>query len=520
MAVSAALERHRAEARERLRTASVTRPGPGSISWRINREIIVVAGWGRAILLQLAHPLVAAGVDEHGNFRGSLAARVGRLRSTVGAMLALTFGDDEEAISAAARINVIHDRISGRLRARAGGFPAGVTYSAHDAELLRWVHATLVDSILLTYERLVEPLTPGERDRYCAEAAIMEPLLDIPAGLLPRNTTELEAYLRESLSSGRIAVTDRSRALVQAAFFPPRTRILWPVLRPVQLLTIGLLPDAVRQAYGFAWTRREERALARWTTALRSLRRLMPTAAREWPSSRTAAALEIGLTKALHVREERVSTRQDAFRLLYVSDIHLRNGRSDTLCRQVLDAVTRCRPDAVLLGGDLVDRRSELSVLSQLIGKLREVAPVLAVGGNHDYQIGLHRVREAVVQGGGQWIHDGTARASHAGRVIVISGPETAPRFDGHVRVLCAHDPRIWKRSRHAGYDLVLAGHLHGCQLVACEYRDRLFPGALFYPYCFLSRRSGSTRLVVSRGVSDRVPIRFRCPREVVLCHV
>ena len=71
--------------------------------------------------------------------------------------------------------------------------------------------------------------------------------------------------------------------------------------------------------------------------------------------------LEIGLSQALHVREERLSTRHDACRLLYVSDIHLRNGRSDTLCRQVLDAVTRSNPDVVLLGGDLVDRPSELS---------------------------------------------------------------------------------------------------------------------------------------------------------------
>ena len=237
-----------------------------------------------------------------------------------------------------------------------------------------------------------------------------------------------------------------------------------------------------------------------------------------WPLS--GGALEIGLRRALHVREERLSTRHDAYRLLYVSDIHLRNGRSDRLCRQVLDSVTRCNPDVVLLGGDLVDRRSELSKLSELVGKLHEVAPVLAIGGNHDRQIGIDRVRDAVVHGGGQWIHDGSARVTHRGRVIAISGPETAAHVDGHVRVLCAHDPRIWKTSRHAGYDLVLAGHLHGCQLVACEYRDRLFPGALFYPYCFLSDRRGSTRLVVSRGVSDLVPIRWKCPREVVLCHV
>ena len=281
-----ALERHRAGTRERLRAASVTRSGPGSISWKVNREIIVIAGWGRAILLQLAHPLVAAGVDRHSSFRGSLTASFGRLRSTVGAMLSLTFGDEEEAISAAAGINVIHDRVSGRLPAPAGVFSAGERYSAHDAELLRWVHATLLDSVPLTYELLVGPLTPEERERYCAEATVMEPLLDIPAGLLPRNPSELDAYMRDILGSGRIAVTPASRALARAVLFPPRWRLFWPAFRPVQLITIGLLPAAVRQAYGFEWTQRDARALARWTTALKLLRRLLPAFVREWPSSR------------------------------------------------------------------------------------------------------------------------------------------------------------------------------------------------------------------------------------------
>ena len=234
----------------------------------------------------------------------------------------------------------------------------------------------------------------------------------------------------------------------------------------------------------------------------------------------SGGSLEIGLNQALHVREERLTRRLDACRLLYVSDIHLRNGRSDRLCRQVVEAAARHRPDAVLLGGDMVDGRSELSTLTALVGKLRDVAPVLAVGGNHDQRVGMDRVREAVVQGGGQWIHDSTTQVQHWGRVIAVSGPASTPPAGGDVRILCAHNPRIWKTSRHDGYDLVLAGHLHGCQLVAWEFRDRLFPGAFFYPYCFLSHQRGSTRLVVSRGVSDLLPIRWRCPREVVLCHV
>jgi predicted MPP superfamily phosphohydrolase len=233
-----------------------------------------------------------------------------------------------------------------------------------------------------------------------------------------------------------------------------------------------------------------------------------------------AGPLEIGLNHALHIREERLSSRHDACRLLYVSDIHLRSGRSRTLCRQVIDSVRLSNPDVVLLGGDLVDQRSELRELSDLVACLHKTAPVLAIGGNHDRQLGLDSVRDAVTQGGGHWIHDRVGRVTHLGRVIAVSGPDTPPNDEGHVRVLCAHNPRIWKTSRHAGFDLVLAGHLHGCQLVAWHYRDRLFPGAIFYPYCFLNHRSGSSHLVVSRGVSDLLAIRWRCPREVVLCHV
>ena len=174
MSTSTSLERHRDATRTRLLHSDHVRAGPDSITWRINREMIVVAGWGRAILLQLAHPAVATAVHHHSSFRGSLFSSFRRLHSTVGAMLWLTFGDDEQMITAAAGINAIHDRVRGRT-----GEPPGAEYSAHDPDLQRWVHATLLESIPLTYELLVGPLTPRERDRYCTEAAIMEPLLGI-----------------------------------------------------------------------------------------------------------------------------------------------------------------------------------------------------------------------------------------------------------------------------------------------------------------------------------------------------
>lgn len=274
------LHRHRAAVRARLQRSDRVPSGPGSITWQVNREAIVVAGWGRAILLQLAHPAVAAGVHGHSAFRGSLGASLRRLRSTVGAMLAITFGDTEQVIAAAAGINAIHDRVRGH---------TPVPYSAHDPELQRWVHATLLESVTLAYERLVRPLTPAERDRYCQEAATMEPLLGMPAGSLPRSAAHLDAYVRDMLASGSVVVTDSSRALARAVLYPPHWYLAWPAFRPVQLLTIGTLPASLRQAYGFEWRARDERALARWTTVLRIVRRLLPPVVREWPMARRAS---------------------------------------------------------------------------------------------------------------------------------------------------------------------------------------------------------------------------------------
>ena len=274
-----ALERHRAAVRARLLRSAQLRPGPGSITWRINREAIVVAGWGRAILLQLAHPAVAAGVDAHSSFRGSFRAGLRRMDATIGAMLAIAFGDTEQMIAAAAGINAIHDRVRGPLA-------SGGSYSAHDPELQRWVHATLLESIPLTYELLVGPLTPAERDQYCAEASIMEPLLGIPGGLLPRDAAALDAYLHGMLTGGSLAVNGASRALAHAVLYPPRWRAAWPAFRPVQLLTIGTLPPSIRAQYGFEWHARDARALARWSRLLRALRTAVPRWAREWPMAR------------------------------------------------------------------------------------------------------------------------------------------------------------------------------------------------------------------------------------------
>jgi uncharacterized protein (DUF2236 family) len=258
------------------------------ISWTIHREVVLLLGWGRAILMQFAHPLIACGVAEHSGFRDQAFGGWRRLSRTLGAMLALTFGDDARAGTAASRINAIHARVHGRLPEAAGPFAAGTPYSATDPALLGWVHATLVDSFLLAYERYVGPLSPAERDAYCAESAGIEPVLRIPAGSLPRSAAALRTYVTAQLTGGEIHVTATARELARAVLHPPRSAPAWPGLALLRVTTAGLLPPTLREQYGLPWNARRGAALSASTSLIRALLPAVPSRVRHWPAAREA----------------------------------------------------------------------------------------------------------------------------------------------------------------------------------------------------------------------------------------
>jgi uncharacterized protein (DUF2236 family) len=248
-----------------------------SIVQRINAERVVVLGWGRAILMQLAHPLVAQGVADHSTFRASPVARARRLHETIGAMLSLTFGSPAAAREAAARINAIHDRVHGVLKESVGRFPAGTCYSATDIDLLVWVQATLMDSLPLAYDALVAPLSAEAIDEYCAEVAESSPILRIPAGRVPESRAALDKYLADVYASGILAVSPAARELAHEVITP-----LWPAGHVLRLATIGWLPPSIRVAYGFTWSNADDRRLRRWCRRIRFVRRHSPEWLMKW----------------------------------------------------------------------------------------------------------------------------------------------------------------------------------------------------------------------------------------------
>src|ERR1700746_1953690 len=158
--------------------------GPKSFSWRLDKEAVVFLGAGRALLLQLAHPWVAAAIAEHSR---SLSDPIGRFQRTFNITLTMMFGTTTQAIAAARRLHRRHAAIYGTLREIPGAHVIGSSYQANDVAALRWVWATLIETAPLAYELMAPPLPTEDRERYYAEAQLFAALFGIPQEALPHS---------------------------------------------------------------------------------------------------------------------------------------------------------------------------------------------------------------------------------------------------------------------------------------------------------------------------------------------
>jgi uncharacterized protein (DUF2236 family) len=248
--------------------------GPGSLTWTLASDLALFIGGGRAALLQLAHPMVAYAIDHHSRTRADV---LGRFQRTFDSVFAMTFGDLDAAFGAARRVHNIHTRIHGVIPEAIGGWAAGTPYHANDASALRWVHATLVDTVLLIRQRLDGALPLDVRDRYVVEMNRVAALFGIPRALLPDGHAAHEAYMREMLASDRIVVAPCAREL--AAFLvgrgdPAAGRAQAPVGRIVEAVTHALLPSHLVAQFGLRGApRRTAAALAAFGAIYRRLPR-------------------------------------------------------------------------------------------------------------------------------------------------------------------------------------------------------------------------------------------------------
>ena len=224
--------------------------------------------------------------------------------------------------------------------------------------------------------------------------------------------------------------------------------------------------------------------------------------------------VEVGARRPLLVRRESVAHIGVRKRVLFASDLHLRKHGPPHIVDGLVEIASRECPDIVLLGGDLVDWPSGVEPLQSLVRRLSRVAPVGAVAGNHDRWIGVARVRGAVLAGGGRWLHDAPCFLTSD---CAVYGSSSQPVQDASHHLLCTHHPGA-TLGRH--FDLTLSGHLHGGQFVFYQRHGRLYPGAFLYRWNGLRFDDKGKTLLISRGVQDTLPLRWNCPREVLIVDI
>ena len=224
---------------------------------------VLVLGGAAAILLQVGDPVVARGVAEHSDFARRPMVR---LRSTLRYVYAVGLGSEQQSRLAAATVNGAHARVTG----------------ATDARRQLWVAATLHQVGVSVHEQLVGPLNPDVADEIYAASERLGTMLQLPPGAWPADRAAFAAYWADAVSCLEIGDDARgiARDLLRNRAIPWWTR---PAMPMVRVVTSGLLPASVREAYGLPWHPRRYRAAIGF---IRLLRHVTPRRLRELPSRR------------------------------------------------------------------------------------------------------------------------------------------------------------------------------------------------------------------------------------------
>ena len=235
-----------------------------AVARRLNRELFVALGSTAAVLLQVAHPLVAAGVDQHSDFRRD---PFGRFHRTANTSLDAVFGDTSRAKRALRRIDARHVAVKGT-------DADGRHYRAQDPQLLLWVQATLVLTSLRWYELVAGRLSPTDRQRYWDEGKVFARELGVPDELFPTTIGDLERYEREMLGTA-VAPNVTSR-IVARSVLHPFAALPGAAYWPLDVIAAGLVPRSLRDAFGLRWGTTERLFFRFVIEALKIWRALAP----------------------------------------------------------------------------------------------------------------------------------------------------------------------------------------------------------------------------------------------------
>ncbi|MBG6108521.1 oxygenase MpaB family protein [Frigoribacterium sp. CG_9.8] len=235
----------------------------------IGAEAVLLAGGGRAILLQLANPAVGHAVADHSNFT---ADPLRRLRNTLTYVYSLVFGTPEQVASMRSMVQRAHAPVRSE------------TYDASDAGLQLWVAATLYDTAATLHARVFGPLDAESADSVYQDYAIVGTALGMPVALWPVDREAFALYWEAQLA--RLEVDDRVRAVGEQLLHPASGPLWMRALMPIaRLASGGLLSPALREAYALPWNDRRQRRFDRMMNVTARLYPRLPARLRHWPKN-------------------------------------------------------------------------------------------------------------------------------------------------------------------------------------------------------------------------------------------
>ena len=242
--------------------------GPNSMMWKVNKEITVLFGGARALLMHAAQPLIAAGARQTSFYQRDPWKRLIR---TLSLQNSVTFGTKDEANESANRINKLHEVIKGKDEVTGG------IYDALDQEQLLWVHACLQISSVYFYEKTVKKLTESEKNQYHLENMVAAELVLMDKKLIPKTHDELKLWvINKSREKNFILLTDVARdvkEIIAGGPVPMHIKPIWPF---ISFTAFNTLPKEFKDIYGIKETKIKKALVGFNLTMLKTLRPFLP----------------------------------------------------------------------------------------------------------------------------------------------------------------------------------------------------------------------------------------------------
>ncbi len=254
--------------------------GPTSMMWKVNKEITVLFGGARALLMHAAHPLIAAGARQTSFYQRDPWKRLIR---TLSLQNSVTFGTIEEADESANRINKLHEVINGEDDIT-GGY-----YDALDHDQLLWVHACLQLSSIYFYEKTVKKLTDIEKDNYHKENMVSAKLVLIDIENMPKTHIDLKEWvIKKSKDKDLLLLTDVAKDvknIIAGGPVPKHIKPIWPF---IAFTAFHTLPEEFKNVYGIKTTKIKSLILKVNLNILKFTRPFLPPFFRLIPPARWA----------------------------------------------------------------------------------------------------------------------------------------------------------------------------------------------------------------------------------------